>query len=119
MKKSMLKKKTNLRRNEKTRAKIQKFSLFITTLLIAVFMIALPVYADGAGVIDLAEKTVELLFSLLRVVGVGVAGYSFFELATAIKGHDGAQRVQGIIGIVSGLIMVFVKEILAFIGVKF
>lgn len=119
MKKSILKKKANLRRNEKTRAKMQKFSLFITTLFIAVFMIALPVYADGAGVIDPAKKTVELLFSLLRVVGVGVAGYSFFELATAIKGHDGAQRVQAIVGIVSGLIIVFIKEILALIGVNF
>lgn len=119
MKKSVLKKKANFRKIEKARVKMQKFGIFTTTLIITVLTMAIPVYAAGEGVLDPAEKTVELLFSLLRVVGIGVTGYSFFELSTAIKGHDGAQRAQAIVGIVSGLIIVFIKEILSLIGVSF
>ena len=113
MKKSTLRKQAQKRRVERY---IQKCIVFMTAFLATLSLFTLTAFADV--VTDPLNKTNNLLFGVLRTIGIGLTGYSIFELSMAIKSHDGAQKAQAFIVIAAGLIVVFIKEILVLIGVN-
>ena len=102
MKKSTLRKQAQKRRVERY---IQKCIVFMTAFLATLSLFTLTAFADV--VTDPLNKTNNLLFGVLRTIGIGLTGYSIFELSMAIKSHDGAQKAQAFIGIAAGLIVVF------------
>lgn len=96
----------------------QKAISVITTATIVCTLCAVPVFADGGDeVLSPMSRLVDLIFSIIRLVGAGVTGWGIFELSSAIRSHDGAQKGQAIAGIAGGLLIIFAKEILQFIGV--
>ncbi|MDE5985363.1 MAG: hypothetical protein K2H13_08935 [Eubacterium sp.] len=113
MKKSTLRKQLQKRRVKKY---IKNCIAFTTAFLATLSVFTMTAFADV--VTDPLNKTNDLLFGILRTVGIGITGYNFFELSAAIKSHDGAQKAQAFLGIASGLIIVFIKEILGIIGVS-
>lgn len=97
----------------------QKAISAITTAAAICTLCAVPVFAsDGGGVLSPMTNLVDLIFSIIRIIGAGVTGWGIFELATAIRSHDGAQKGQAIAGIAGGLLIIFAREILQFIGVS-
>lgn len=113
MKKSILRKQLQKRRAEKY---IKNCIVFATTFFATLTAFTMTAFADV--VTDPMNKANNLLFGVLRTVGIGLTGYSIFELSMAIKSHDGAQKAQAFVGIGAGLIVVFIKEILGLIGVS-
>ena len=98
----------------------QKAVSVITTAAAICTLCAVPVFAadgDGSGILTPMNNLADLIFAILRIVGACVTGWGIFELATAIRSHDGAQKGPAIAGIAGGLLMFCIKEILQFIGV--
>lgn len=113
MKKSTLRKQAQKRRVERY---IQKCIAFMTAFLATLSFFIITAFADV--VTDPLNKTNDILFGILRTIGIGITGWSLFEFAMAIKSHDGAQKIQSFAGIAAGLIVIFIKEILGLIGVS-
>ncbi len=68
---------------------------------------------------EAAENAVKninnLLFSILRLVGIGILGFSVFQLAIAMKGHDASNKAMAYLGIGAGILIIFIKEIVQMI----
>lgn len=112
-------KKTNRDSSLQANKKAKKTVTCLVAVFICLTLCAVPVFAAGDGVTDPMNKAVDLLFAIFRIVGVAISGYGIFEFATAMKSHDGAQKNTSLLSIASGLLIVFMKEILAFVGVSF
>lgn len=98
---------------------IRKICSFLSTFVVCCSVCALTAFADGGTEItEPLTKLNDLMFAIFRIIGIALAGYSIYEFATSLKSHDGAQKNMAILGIVSGLIIIFIKEILQLIGVS-
>ena len=82
--------------------------------------LAMPVFAEeeeGNDVTDILNNLVDLLFDIIRLVGVIGLIWGVVTFAMSITGHDPSQRIQGTITIAASLLLIFVKSILTAIGV--
>lgn len=97
-------------------------ALIISTFLVCLIL-SLTVTAFAAGESGSLDNTMtkflDILFSILKFVGVIAIAYGAVQLFMAISSHDASQRLQGIIFLAGGLIIFFVKNILELIGVTF
>lgn len=107
--------------------KIQKKTkaiTLITTVMIMVGMLALPVFAEdptvadsgAVGVTDALSKFTELIFAVIRLIGAIFTGWGIFNVGTSFSSHDASQRAIGAATIAGGLMMCFAKQILIMIG---
>ena len=92
-------------------------------IFLLVFMLimgsSLVAFATSGGSIDATMNNfVDLLFSLIRIVGFIMSAWGLIQLIMSLNSHDPNQRVQGAFFLVGGLIIFFVKEILSTIGVS-
>ena len=71
--------------------------------------------ADVEGKLNNLAK---FIFTVIRVVGVVVAGWGLVQIGISFQSHDPSQRSQGFLALAGGLIIVFTKEILIMIGVN-
>lgn len=100
--------------------KNQKVQVIARTLSIALVMLvlfAIPVFASGGGVESSLKSFANLIFTIVRLVGVILCLIGVVEFAQAWAQHDGAAKFRGVTIFVAGLLVVFAKEILAAIGV--
>lgn len=75
---------------------------------------------SGGGSIDATlNNFVDLLFSLIRVIGGLLTAWGLIQLIMSLNSHDPNQRVSGAFFFAGGLVIFFVKEILNTIGVSF
>lgn len=100
----------------------RKLYVFFTTLIMMVSM-AVPVFADTPTAastddpITVISNLNGVIFGVIRGIGIGFAGFGFFQIGTSIPSHDAGQRAIGIASCVGGIIMIFAKQILTAIGV--
>lgn len=81
---------------------------------------SLVAFATSGGSIDATlNNFVDLLFSLIRVIGGLLTAWGLIQLIMSLNSHDPNQRVSGAFFFVGGLVIFFVKEILNTIGVSF
>ena len=73
--------------------------------------------ATATGPVQSLNSLISLVFNLIRAGGVVVLVIGVINFATSFQSHDATQRVGGIMGIIGGLIIFFLQEILAQIGV--
>ena len=92
--------------------------ILILLFIFALCMLpAVSVFAES-DILEVVNNTQNLIFALIRAGGIIILifvgaiplGMSFIE-------HDPSRRIQGVMGLVGGLIIVFFKEILQLIGV--
>lgn len=96
----------------------KKAAALICTILI-ITVSAVPVFAtdtSGDDPLTVIGNLDEFIFSVIRLIGVGFAGFGIFQIGMSISSHDAGQRVIGIAAAVGGLIMCFAKQILILIG---
>lgn len=84
-------------------------------LLIMTVIFTVPAYADGDP-IAVVNNFANYFFLLMRAAGAVFAGYGLLQVGLSLQSHDPSQRSQGFLCVVSGLIVVFIKEILTAIG---
>lgn len=95
-------------------------SILITVALFA--LCTMPVFANtitGVSEIDNAANGLITLFSgLAKIVGVVMAIWGVISIVNAQNAHDASQRTSGILLALSGVVIFFVTEILAVIGIS-
>jgi hypothetical protein len=60
---------------------------------------------------------VNTILNIIRYVGVLAVIFGIVQLGISFSSHDASQRVTGILCVVGGLLVVFLKGLLAAIGV--
>lgn len=100
--------------------KIKKAALLICTMV--VFMaVSIPVMATETTTAAQDPLTAinnlnDIIFAVIKVIGLGICGFGFFNFGSSFSSHDAGQRAMGIASIAGGLIIVFAKQILVAIG---
>ncbi len=106
----------------KKTTKLNKIIRRAVTLVVSVLLILtvtiLPVFAEGDGVTDSLTKFNDLMFSIVRLLGIAACIWGIVEFAMSMQSHDGGQKSRGITIFAAGLIIVFAKEILTVLGVS-
>lgn len=100
----------------------KKICLFFTTLIMMVSM-AVPVFAEtptsgatGGDPITIISNLDNVIFGVVRGIGIGFAGFGLFQIGTSIPSHDAGQRAIGIASLVGAILMIFAKQLLTSIG---
>lgn len=94
---------------------LKAFRVAVVCLIFGAFFV-IPAAAAGSPT-DVLTNFLNLLFALVRIVGVIAALWGLVNFAIALKSHDASQRTQGIVTFAVGLLIFFAKEILSLIGV--
>ena len=102
---------------------IKKATKITVMTILMIVSFAMPVMAsevtsaaaDG-DVIGIINNFDDLIFGIVRAVGIGYAAWGFANLGTSFSAHDTSQRITGIMTIVGGVVMIFAKGILTMIG---
>lgn len=97
-------------------AKTRKIFWAIASCAILSVLCIVP--AAAAGPVETLTNFTDILFSLVRIVGVIACLWGIVNFAIALKSHDASQRTQGIVAFAVGLLIVFAREILQAIGVS-
>lgn len=97
--------------------KIQVIARTLSIFLVLLAMFAIPAFASGGSVESSLKSFANLIFTIVRIVGVIMTLWGAVEFAQSVAQHDGAAKFRGAMVFVAGLIIVFAKEILAAIGV--
>ena len=54
----------------------------------------------------------EFIFSIIKAVGIIIAGWGVVQFGMSVQSHDPSQRTQGILCVLGGLLIYFAKDIL-------
>ena len=91
--------------------KKRKLIFYIYSILVLLFCIATPVYADGDP-ITVINNLSTFMFSLIRAIGIILLGWGVVQVGMSLQSHDPSQRSNGFLTLAGGLIITFAKEIL-------
>ena len=98
---------------------MKKKAATIITALIMTLVSAANVFAtEAAGneVITAINKLDDIIFGIIKAIGMGFAAWGILNFASSIPSHDSGQRMIGFTTVTAGLIAIFAKEILKAIG---
>ncbi len=98
---------------------MKKKIVTIITAMVMIFASAVTVFAeDNAGneVISAINKLDDIMFGIIKAIGMGFAAWGILNFASSISSHDSGQRMLGFTNVTTGLIAIFAKEILKAIG---
>lgn len=98
--------------------KIRKAFTSIVAAVLILTIAMVPAFAAGDSVTDSLSKFNDLIFAIVRLLGIAACIWGLVEFATSLQSHDGAQKTRGLTILAAGLIVFFSKEILAFLGVS-
>lgn len=102
----------------KEKQKKMKWIAGYLAIAVSVLFMTLPVSAQSANdAIWSVSKLIDMLLTMVRLVGVGFGAFGIYQFATSMPSHDASQRGTGIVCIVAGIMMAFNKEILEMIGI--
>lgn len=98
---------------------MKKKAATIITALIMTFVSAANVFAaeaSGNEVITAINNLDDMIFGIIRAIGIGYAAWGIVNFAASLSSHDSGQRMIGFTNVSAGLIAIFAKEILKGIG---
>ena len=68
--------------------------------------------ANGGDPLQVVNNLSDFIFGLIRAIGMILLGFGILQVGLSFKSHDPSQRANGILTLVGGIIITFVKEIL-------
>ena len=71
--------------------------------------------AGGDEIIAPLKQLTEIMYAVVRAVGVLVLTYNLFALFTSIKSHDASQRDNAIMGVACSIGIIFIPDIIQWI----
>ena len=92
----------------------KKIMKWIAAVGAAIFLIPQMVLAEP--VVQQLMKLDGLLWSVLKIVGGLAFGFGVLQFGLSMKSHDPAQRTQGLLFVLGGLIIYLAKDILTFVA---
>ena len=102
--------------NNKDFKTIRKIYAGVVLSLVLSAVLAVAALAEGSDPISILTNLNDLIFSVVRLVGILGALWGVVQLGMSFSAHDPSQRLQGILTLVGGLLIIFAKEILQLIG---
>lgn len=75
-------------------------------------LLGATIAAFAADPLSAINKLSEFIFSIIKAVGIIIAGWGVVQFGMSIQSHDPSQRTQGILCVLGGLLIFFAKEIL-------
>ena len=76
------------------------------------------VHVLGSGTPSLGtvgDGLVEVIMYIARIVGIAMTAFGGFQLATSFTAHDSAQKRQGIMELLGGLIILLLPSLIRFL----
>lgn len=92
------------------------YAAAVLSLLLSAFLAVAALAAEGTDPVAILTNLNDLIFSVVRLVGILGALWGVVQLGMSFSAHDPSQRLQGILTLVGGLLIIFAKEILQLIG---
>jgi hypothetical protein len=92
--------------------------IILCGMIVSILALVFAVPALAAGELAGLDNLTTLLFSIARVIGIGVIIFGVIQFGMSMSSHDSSQRVQGILAIAGGLIICLIKEIISALGVS-
>ena len=92
-----------------------KVKVLLATVIMIMSM-AMPVMATEGDPIAIINNLDDIIFGVVRGIGIGFAAFGLFQIGTSIPSHDAGQRAIGIASIVGAILMIFAKNLLTSIG---
>lgn len=92
-----------------------KVKVLLATVIMIMSM-AMPVMATEGDPITIINNLDDIIFGVVRGIGIGFAAFGLFQIGTSIPSHDAGQRAIGIASIVGAILMIFAKNLLTSIG---
>lgn len=86
------------------------FSLYVSLVLVGCFGTHSVFAANDP--IAVVNNLSELMFNLIRAIGMILTGFGIVQLGLSLKSHDPSQRANGFMTVAGGIIITFAKEIL-------
>ena len=80
--------------------------------MVAVFVIFPPIAFASNDPIQVVNNLSDLMFSLIRAVGIIILGWGIVQVGLSIQSHDPSQRSNGFLIMAGGVVITFAKEIL-------
>ncbi len=84
----------------------------ITICSIATAFLLVPVVHAADDPIAVVNNLSDFIFSLTKVIGGIIVGYSIVQIGLSFTSHDASQRANGFLFFAGGLIIMFAKTIL-------
>lgn len=103
-------------KNDLKLKKIRK--VIATTAITFIVTSMLVIIACATGAEAVLTNTNNIIFGFMRLVGIAILAWAFYEFGISWVNHDGAAKWRAVGGLAGGLIIVFMKEIIAAIGVS-
>ena len=95
------------------RARIAHRLLSMTAIIACLAVV--PAFADNEA-LNAVNKLSDTIFALIKAVGLICTGWGVLQLGMSVQSHDASQRTQGVLCLLGGLLIYFVKAILTSIG---
>ena len=109
-----MKKRDDLNEKRSERRARRAYTLFAS--LVTVLMVCvMPASAAASDPLTVVNNLSDLVFSLIRAIGLILLGFGVLQLGLSLKSHDPSQRANGMLTIAGGIVITFTKEILTLI----
>ena len=89
--------------------------LYSILSVMTVFMIFSPA-AYASGPVEVVNNLSNLMFSLVRAVGIIILLWRVVQVGLSLQSHDPSQRSNGFLILAGGAVITFAKEILNLIA---
>ena len=101
------------KRNRKEEKKLYRaFAAVCAAALAAASLCITAFEANGGDPLQVVNNLSDFIFGLIRAIGMILLGFGILQVGLSFKSHDPSQRANGILTLVGGIIITFVKEIL-------
>ena len=107
----------NSKKNEIRRKYFFGLGIFMISVLF-IMLFTFTVFASDGGVGSALSSFMEVLFTVTKIVGVGLALWGVIQLVMALIGHDPNQRLTALFFLGGGVMVFFAKEIIELMGVR-
>lgn len=97
---------------QKTERRYRRIVMAIAMCLLC----AGAVFAADGDPLTVIHNLSDLIFSVIKAIGVIVLGWGVVQIGMSLQSHDASQRTQGILCLFGGLLIAFAPEILQSIG---
>ena len=68
--------------------------------------------AFAADPLSAINSLSDFIFSIIKAVGLIIAGWGVVQFGMSVQSHDPSQRTQGILCVLGGLLIYFAKDVL-------
>lgn len=87
-------------------------SMYRTAVMAASIACFAVIPAFAADPLAAINSLSDFVFSIIKAVGLIIAGWGIVQFGMSIQSHDPSQRTQGILCVLGGLFIFFAKDIL-------